>query len=108
MKNRQSENPPPSLRSVSSIHLLSGASRGPWVRPPQPRPFGTCAQVAMATAVVPSADQLGAPDSPDQAPASGPPGSAAQINTLEAGARTASVTLRSSPPDFQSPSRVTP
>ncbi len=97
-----------SVRLAPSIQSLSGASLGPWVSPPQPRPFGACAQAAMATAVLPSADQIGAPDSPEQAPAGRPLGSAAQTRTVEAGARTARVTARSAPPDFQSPSRVAP
>ena len=43
-----------------------------------------------------------------QAPAALPVGSAAQMRTVDAGSRTASVTLRSSPPDDQSPSRAAP
>src|SRR5271157_237938 len=96
------------LRSVSSIQPLTGASSGPWVRPPQPRPCGAWAQATIAIAVDPSADQIGAPESPLQAPASRPAGSAAQMRTVEAGSRTARVTLRKVPPDGQSPSRTAP
>ena len=62
----------------------------------------------MAIAADPSADQIGAPESPLQAPAAFPVGSAAQMRTVDAGSRTASVTLRSFPPDDQSPSRAAP
>ena len=65
-------------------------------------------RTALAFAADPSADQIGAPESPLQAPAALPVGSAAQMRTVDAGSRTASVTLRSSPPDAQSPSRAAP
>ena len=66
--------PDSSALFVSSIQTLTGASSGPWVKPPQPRPCGPWAQATMATAVDPSADQTGAPESPLQAPASRPGG----------------------------------
>jgi hypothetical protein len=62
----------------------------------------------MATAVVPSADQNGAPESPEQAPAIRPSGSAAQTSIGDTGARTARPTLRRVPPEDQSPGRVAP
>src|SRR5262249_47797959 len=67
-----------------------------------------CAQAAIASAVDPSAEKIGAPESPLQAPAAFPVGSAAQIKTLDAGSRTAGGTLRSVPPQDQSPARAAP
>ena len=81
---------------------LSGASSGP-ASTAATAAMGACAQATIAIAADPSADQTGAPKSPLQAPAALPVGSAAQIRTVDAGSRTARVTLRNVRPTTSRP-----
>src|SRR5579863_1559951 len=118
-KDRQSEALKRSLRSFAqrsphrlstlSIHWPSGATRGPWVSPPQRSPWPVPADQAVIARTFPlSPETIGPPESPVQAPAPPPVGSAAQSKIEESGVRVARFAPRSTPALVPSPSRATP